>query len=346
MRSYQTAAQASRGGLHPELEPYREDWLEVGGGHRLYVESCGNPVGYPVLFVHGGPGSRTRPAHRRFFDPRFYRIVLFDQRGCGQSTPPGGTQENTTAHLVADIEKLRCELGVERWLLFGGSWGAALSLAYAIAHPDRVAGMVLRGVFLGSDAEVEGYLSVLRHRLPQAWAEFAGDVENVGNVGNVGNAGDAGRSIIAHYRTCLEDTQPKVALAAARRWWDYESRVMASEQSAGASGAPPDEELLASARIQLHYLAHQCFLQPGELLDNLPRIGTRPAIIVQGARDLVCPPASALAVAARLPGAELRLVADGGHSALQPAMAAELCAATARMRELLTSGAKSSAPAP
>lgn len=307
--------------LYPVVAPYRTDWLDAGGDHRLYLEESGNPAGFPVLFVHGGPGSRTRPAHRRFFDPRFYRIVLFDQRGCGQSTPLGGTLNNTTAHLVADIEQLRRQLGVDRWLFFGGSWGSTLSLAYAIAHPDRVAGMVLRSVFLASDAEVQWYLSGLRHLLPQAWTEFAGD---------------AGASIVGHYRALVERAEPEAALAAARRWWDYESRVMALGQSGGASGAPPAKEMLARARVQLHFLAHRCFLRPGELLDNLPKIGAKPAIVVQGAMDLVCPPSTAAAVAGRLPGAELRLVADGGHSALQPAMAAELCAATARMRDLLT----------
>ena len=314
--------------LYPALDPYQTGWLKADGGHRVYFECNGNPAGYPVLFVHGGPGSRSRPAQRRFFDPRRYRIVLFDQRGCGQSTPQGGILANTTAQLVADIECLRRELGVDRWLLFGGSWGSTLSLAYAIAHPDRVAGMVLRGVFLASDAEVEGYLCVLRERLPQAWIEFAG------------GAVRAPASLVQHYRALLSHADPGAALAAARRWWDYESRVIALEdaESASTGGAPPAEELMAGARIQLHYLAHGCFLRPGELLDGLPRIGSRPAIIVQGEKDLVCPPAAAVEVAARLPGAELRMVADGGHSALQPAMAAQLCAATARMHDLLAAG--------
>ena len=323
MSSYQNGDGASREGLYPQLEPHHADWFDAGGGHRIYFETSGLPAGFPVLFLHGGPGSRTRPAHRRFFDPGFYRIVLFDQRGCGRSTPPGETSENTTAHLVADIEVLRRQLGVERWLLFGGSWGSTLGLAYAIAHPDRVAGMVLRGAFLASDAEVEGYLSVLRSRLPQAWTEFADG---------------AGASILRHYHSLVERAAPEVALAAARRWWDYESQVMALEESAGGSRAPTAEELLASVRIQLHYLVQHCFLQPRELLDGLARIGRKPTIIVQGANDLVCPPAAAVAIAGRLPGAELRMVADGGHSALQPAMAVSLCAATAHMRDLLTAG--------
>lgn len=306
--------------MYPELEPGQADWLEVGDGHRVYYEISGNPAGFPVLFIHGGPGSRTRPAHRRFFDPAFYRIVLFDQRGCGRSTPPGATQANTTAQLLADIERLRQTLGVDHWLLFGGSWGSTLSLAYAIAHPDRVAGMVLRGVFLASDAEVAAYLSVL----PQAWGE------------------SPGTSIVEHCRALVE----KGDLAAARRWWDYESRVMALAEPSGAGAGPPTEELLASVQVQLHFLAHRCFLRPDELLDSLPRLRALPVIIVQGASDLICPPDAAQAVAQRIPGSELRIVAGGGHSALQPAIATELCAATARMRDLLTSAVKSSAPEP
>ena len=316
--------QASGGALFPAIEPYRKDWLDVGGGHRVYFEESGNPAGFPVLFVHGGPGSRSRPAHRRFFDPAFYRIVLFDQRGCGQSTPSGSTVENTISHLVADIEQLRHYLGVDRWLLFGGSWGSTLGLAYAIAHADRVAGMVLRGVFLGSAAEVEWYVSGIRRFAPEAWTEFARD---------------AGESIIEHYRQLIDHSDVSIALAAARRWCDYEARIMAiGEMSNGSDGgrnATTTEELLAGARIQLHFLAHQCFLRPNQLLDDLWRIGDKPITLVQGRMDMVCPPISAFEVSRRLVGANLRLVPSGGHSAMQPAIAAELCAATARMRDLL-----------
>jgi proline iminopeptidase len=279
-----------------------------------------------VLFVHGGPGSRSRAAHRRFFDPAFYHIVLFDQRGCGQSTPAGSTFENTTAHLVTDIEQLRHHLGVDRWLLFGGSWGSTLSLAYAIAHADRVAAMVLRGVFLGSAAEVEWYVSGIRRFVPEAWVDFAGD---------------AGESIIEHYRQLIDHPDASVALAAARRWCDYEASVMAigeaSNGSNGGGNVATPEESLAGARIQLHFLAQRCFLRPNQLLDDLWRIGNIPITLVQGRMDMVCPPISAFEVSRRLADADLRLVANGGHSAMQPAIAVELCAATARMRDLLGS---------
>lgn len=306
--------------LYPEVDPRRSGRLDVGGGHQVYFEECGNPAGFPALFVHGGPGSRTRPVHRRFFDARLYRVVLFDQRGCGQSTPLGETLDNTTAHLVADMERLRHFLEIDRWLLFGGSWGSTLSLAYAIAHPERVAGMVLRGVFLGSEGEVQWYLSGLQRFLPEAWAEFAAD---------------AGPSIIRHYLSLVGDVDRNVALAAARRWCAYESRVMALMEPAGGGEPAPAEELLARARIHLHYLAHDCFLRPNELIDNLWRVGATPAIVVQGRLDMVCPPSAAVEVAKRLPRAELRVVDDGGHSALQPVIAKELCGATLRMGDHL-----------
>ena len=304
----------------PEIEPYRKDWLAVDAGHRVYFEESGNPRGFPVLFLHGGPGSRTRPAHRRFFDPQFYRIVLFDQRGCGLSTPAGSTDANTTQHLVADVEHLRRSLGVQRWLLFGGSWGSTVALACAIEHPETVAGMILRGVFLGSREEVRWYLSGMRRFIPEAWAEFTAD---------------AGSRPLAHYHRLVSQPDPATALPAARKWYDYEARMMGSGDLSADTGAPPADELLARARVQLHYLANDCFLRPGELLDNLWRVAGLPAVIVQGRMDMICPPATAVAVAKHLPLADLQLVAGGGHSASQPAIASRLCAAAMRMQSLL-----------
>jgi proline iminopeptidase len=232
--------------------------------------------------------------------------------------------ENTTTHLVADIEQLRHHLGVEQWLLFGGSWGSTLSLAYAIAHADRVAGLVLRGVFLASDAEVEWYVSGVRRFVPEAWAEFAGN---------------AGESIIEHYRQLIDHPDASVGLAAARRWCDYEASVMAIGQMSGGNdggrNVATSDEMLADTRIQLHFLTHRCFLRPDQLLDGLGRISRKPIILVQGRMDMVCPPMSAFEVSRRLAGSDLRLIANGGHSAMQPVIAAELRAATERMRNLL-----------
>jgi len=299
------------------LEPYRRDLLDVGGGHRIYFEESGNPRGFPIVFVHGGPGSQSRPAHRQFFDPDFYRIILFDQRGCGKSTPLGSLSDNTTSHLIADMESLRRHLNVARWVLFGGSWGSTLSLAYALSHAEHVAGMILRGVFLGSRAEVDWFLSGVRGFVPEAWAEFSRNVDG---------------SLVEHYRREVDHSEQGVALSAAKRWCDYEERVMdpAVATSSAGTGAAPD--ILARVQVQLHYLANDFFLRPNELLDNLCMIGNRPAIIVQGRLDMVCPPSTAFAVAQGIAGSELVMVARGGHSATQPEIAAELCAATRRMQ--------------
>jgi proline iminopeptidase len=300
--------------LYPPLEPFAEQQLRVQGGHGLHVEQCGNASGFPALFLHGGPGSQTRPLHRRFFDPGFYRIVLFDQRGCGRSVPMGRTEENTTAHLIEDIEALRKHLGLERLMLFGGSWGATLALAYATAHPERVAAMVLRGVFLGSASEVDWYLDGLRELVPQAWEALAQD---------------AGSDLLAHYHALVSQRD----MAAARRWVAYEEAVMRFDSNESPSEtSPPAETVLARARVQLHYLAHDCFLELDELLSGLSRIGDTPVLIVQGSRDRVCPPQAALEVAQRLPGAELRLVERGGHSAAAPEMAQALRRATDELR--------------
>jgi proline iminopeptidase len=294
--------------LYPPLEPFAEQQLPVGASHVLHVEQCGNPAGFPVIFLHGGPGSQVRPVHRRFFDPRFYRVVLFDQRGCGRSTPRGCTEENTTGRLIEDIEALRGGLGLERAMLFGGSWGATLALAYAATHPRRVAAMVLRGVFLGSREEVDWYLGGLGQLVPRAWQALAQD---------------AGPDLLRHYHGLVSRNDA----AAAERWVAYEDAVMrldAGEPAAAGGEAQDPAALLARARIQLHYLAHGCFLRAGELLGALAPLDETRVLIVQGGGDRLCPPQAALELAGRLPRAELRLVENGGHSATGPEMAAAL----------------------
>ena len=302
--------------LYPPLEPFAEQQLPVGGHHVIHVEECGNPTGFPVIFLHGGPGSQIRPIHRRFFDPRFYRVVLFDQRGCGRSIPRGSTEENTTARLVEDIEALRASLRLERTVLFGGSWGSTLALAYAAAYPRQVAAMVLRGVFLGSREEVDWYLGGLGELVPQAWQVLARD---------------AGPDLLRHYHGLVSRNDA----AAAERWVAYEDAVMrldAGETAAAGGGAQDPGAVLARARIQLHYLAHGCFLRPGELLGGLARLVETRVLIVQGGRDQVCPKHVAIELAGRLPKAELRLVEGGGHSATGPQMAAALRRATDDLR--------------
>ena len=308
--------------LYPPLEPFAEQQFPVGGGHALHVEQCGNPAGFPVFFLHGGPGSQARPVHRRFFDPAFYRVVLFDQRGCGRSTPRGRIEENTTAHLVRDIEALREHLGLERLVLFGGSWGATLALAYAAAHPRRIAAMVLRGVFLGSREELDWYLGGLGELVPRA-RQALGE-------------GTASELLARFYARVSENDA-----AAAERWVAYEDAVMRLDtgDSATTSGAQDPSAVLARARVQLHYLAHECFLRPGELLSGLAPLRETPVLIVQGGRDRVCPPGAASALAERLPRAELRLVESGGHSATAPEMAPALRRATDELRAALKGAA-------
>lgn len=304
--------------LFPPLEPYASGWLDVGEGHRIWHEQSGNPRGSPVIFLHGGPGSSTRPDNRRFFDPAFYRIVLLDQRGCGRSTPLGEVRANSTPELVADLERLRSALGIEHWLLFGGSWGSTLALAYAEGHPERVSGLVLRGLFLASDDEVSWFLSGLARFLPEAWSAFTSGCDDRSDAG-----------LLRHYqaRILLDDT------AAAARWNGWESAIMAVGEASAASPAA-DAATLARVRVQLHYLINHCFLAPGQLLSGLQRLLDLPAVLVQGRRDLVCPPCTAYTVARCWPRARLHMVEEGGHSAMQPAMSRALVQATEHMKQI------------
>jgi proline iminopeptidase len=309
-------------GLYPALEPLTRDFLPVSGGHRILYEVCGAPVGTPALFLHGGPGSSFGAVHRRFFDPAFYRLVLFDQRGCGQSTPRGEIRDNTTGDLLDDIERLRLHLGVQRWMLFGGSWGSTLALAYAQRHPDRVGGLVLRGLFLASRDEVQWFLHGLRRVVPEAWSSLTDQA--------------ATDHLVAWYQAEVGSSDTARAIAAARRWVAYENAVMAVGEAAGGSASGPDDAgVLDRVKVQLHYLAHDCFLQPGALLAGMDRLRELPAILVQGRRDLVCPPVTAYTVSRDWPRAQLRVVEEGGHSALHPAMTRALVRAADDMRELL-----------
>jgi proline iminopeptidase len=304
--------------LFAAIEPHARGMLEVGDGHSLYWEESGNPDGRPVLFVHGGPGAGTSPVHRRFFDPACWRIILFDQRGCGRSRPFAETRANTTWHLVADIERLRHHLGVEAWLLFGGSWGSTLALAYGQAHPRRVTGFVLRGVFLFRPAEVEWFLRGMGTFFPEAYGRFAG------------HAGD-GADLLETYHRLLMHPDPAVHGPAAAVWCGYEEACARLVPRPDADD-PDGEACLALARMECHYMRHGGFLEPGQLLSGMDRIAHLPAEIVQGRYDVVCPPVSAFDLAGRWPAARLTIVPDGGHSALEPGLRTALVAAVGRMR--------------
>ncbi len=312
---------AETGGLYPPIEPHRSGFLAVGGPHRLYWEESGNPRGPAVLFIHGGPGAGSAPVHRRFFDPKHWRIILFDQRGAGRSLPTAGLSDNSTPHLVADMEALREHLGVNRWVLFGGSWGSTLALAYGQAHAERCLGYILRGVFLFRRWEVDWFLRGMGTFFPEAeraFREFLPEAER-------GNA-------LASYYKRLTDSDSAVHLAAAQSWCAYEEACSRLIQDAG--DPRPPTAALAMARIEAHYMINRGFLAEGQLLRDIAKLHGAPAIVVQGRYDVVCPIRTADELARAWPRAELHVVADAGHAALEAGIRTALVAATDRWRTM------------
>jgi proline iminopeptidase len=312
--------------LYPALAPLRTGRLALDTRHTMYWEESGNAHGVPVVFLHGGPGGGSSPDHRRYFDPRFYRIVVYDQRGAGQSMPLGELTDNTTPHLVADLERLRTHLGITSWLVFGGSWGSTLALAYAEAHPERVLGLVLRGIFLCRSLEIRWFLYDMRFIYPEAWRAFAEFLPEA----------ERGDLLGGYYRRLI-DADPAVHLPAAHAWSRYEG---------SCSTLLPDPELvahfdedavaLAIARIEAHYFVHHIFLPDNALLTHVARIRHLPCTIVQGRYDAVCPIRSADDLHRAWPEAEYIVVPDAGHSAREPGVARQLVAATNRFRARLS----------
>ena len=308
--------------LFPDIAPYQTGILPVGGDHELYWEQVGNPDGQPVLFLHGGPGAGAGAVHRRFFDPQHWRVVIFDQRGAGRSRPLGGLADNTTPHLLTDIETLRRHLGIERWLLFGGSWGSTLALAYAQEHAAQVNGLVLRGVFLGRRAEVDWFLHGMRAIFPEAHRAF---VEFLPQA-------ERDDLLEAYYRRLI-DPDPAVHRPAAQAWSVYEgscSSLMPSPEL--VRNFANDPGALGLARIEAHYFRHDLFLPPGGLLAHMHRVQHLNCEIIQGRYDIVCPPFTAVDLADAWPRARLSIVADAGHSALEPGTRRALVAAVERFR--------------
>jgi len=314
----------SRYRLYPEVEPYAQGRLAVDAPHELYWEECGNPEGSPVLFLHGGPGAGIAASARRFFDPSHYRIILFDQRGAGKSTPHAETAGNNTNALVADMEVLRRDRGVERWVLFGGSWGALLALAYAQSHPERCRGLILRGVFLGGRAEIDWFFDGMRRFFPEAGRAFAGHLPP-----------SERDDLLGGFHRRLNDPDPAVHMPAALAWRRYETACSALIPRDGAVIPEQDREAaLALARLEAHYFINECFLHDGALLAGARRLAAIPGVIVQGRYDMVCPPYTADQLAAAWPNARFELVADAGHSATEPGITAALVAATERFKTL------------
>lgn len=312
-------------GFYPEIEPYRTGTLQVSPIHELWFEECGNPRGRPALFLHGGPGAGISPKHRRFFDPSYWRVMLFDQRGAGRSQPHAELAENTTDHLIADMEKLRRMAGVEKWLLFGGSWGSTLALAYAIRHPERVDGMILRGVFLGRPREVEWLFQEGASRVfPDHFERFVGPIPH-----------DERGDLVEAYRKRLTAEDPVVRLRAAQAWSGWEAsvcRLIPDENLIRESVA--DKQALALARLENHYCRNGLFLpDPDHILRNAGRLAGIRCRIVQGRYDMACPAESAWDLHRALPGSEIRIVPDAGHSATEPGLVRELVQATDDFRD-------------
>jgi proline iminopeptidase len=310
----------------PAREPYRGGRLRVSPRHTIRFEECGNPRGKPIVFLHGGPGGGISPTQRRFFDPRKWRIVLFDQRGCGRSTPHAELRENTTWDLVEDTEKLRRHLGIDRWVVFGGSWGSTLALAYAETHPDRCTGIVLRGIFLLRRSELRWfYQEGASHLFPDAWEKYLEPIP----------AAERGDLMAAYYRR-LTSRSRAVRLRAARAWSIWEattSRLIPDAEQIGNAGKSRFAE--AFARIECHYFVNRGFMKPEtQLLDDVGRIRHIPAVIVQGRYDVVCPMRSAWDLHRVWPEAKLIVVPDAGHAATEPGIRGALIEETDRMARL------------
>ena len=300
--------------LYPPNTPFDQRVIDVGDGHRVYVEQCGNPEGIPVVVLHGGPGGGCSPAMRRYFDPSIYRVVLFDQRGCGRSRPHASVEANTTWHLVGDIELIRETLGIKRWAVFGGSWGAALALIYAQAHPSRALHLVLRGVFLMTARELEWFYGGGAGRFwPDNWARFAELVPEA-------ERGD----MIAAYHQRLFSGDLDVETRFARAWASWEN-ALASIDSNGAGGESPAEYARAFSRLENHYFTHAGWLgKDRQILDNMDRLAEVPGTIVQGRFDMICPPEAAYALHKSWPRSDLRMIGKAGHALSEPGITAEL----------------------
>ncbi len=309
--------------MFPPIRPYRSGHLTVDEIHTLYWEECGNPNGVPVLFLHGGPGSGLSPRHRQFFDPAYYRIVLFDQRGAGQSTPLGEVRNNTTPLLVQDIEQLRQMLGITQWLVFGGSWGSTLALAYGQAHPQACTGFVLRGIFLCTPREIDWFMNGIANFFPNIHAEFVKDIPL-----------QERSDLLSAYCQRLFSDDPAVSLRAARTWSRYEGsclHLLPHPEVVDEFGS--DAVALGVGRLEAHYFRHLGFFSPDQLITNVSRIAHLPAVIVQGRYDVICPPQSAWALHQAWPSARLQVVEDAGHSAMEPGISSALVAATERFKQ-------------
>ncbi|WP_189677070.1 prolyl aminopeptidase [Sphingomonas glacialis] len=307
--------------LYPEIEPYATGTLDVGDGHTLYYERCGTPGATPAVFLHGGPGGGISPSHRRLFDPARYEVLLFDQRGCGRSTPHAALEANTTWHLVDDIERLRALVGVERWLVFGGSWGSTLALAYAETHPTRVSALILRGIYTATPAEFAWYYQFgVSEMFPDKWAGFVAPIPEA----------ERGTMIEA-YRRLLTGDDEAAKLEAAKAWTIWEGETITLLPDPAMSAAFQDGHFaLAFARIENHFFAHNAWLEDGQLLRDAGRLTGIPGTIVHGRYDMPCPARYAYALHQAWPEADFHLIEGAGHAYSEPGILDQLIRATDR----------------
>ncbi len=317
--------------LYPEIEPFNKNWLKVSDLHEIYYEECGSSEGAPVVFLHGGPGSGCNPTQRRFFDPKHYRIILLDQRGCGRSRPQGEIRENTTEDLVNDIESLRAHLGISKWHVFGGSWGSTLALAYAVKHANRIISLVLRGIFLSRSAELSWFMGGVQHFYPEVWQSLIGYLPE-----------NERHDILNAYSKRIFSADAQVNVPASVHWNAYESSMMRLQPADTSTNPPKTPEDLqkeqpievARARIQIQYVQHQCFIDGDTVLKDATNLNKIPTVIVQGRYDMVCPPQTAWELSRAMPHAEFVMVADAGHSAMEPGITSALIAATEKFKGL------------
>lgn len=313
--------------LYPEIDILFKNTILVDDFHEVYYEVCGNPSGVPVVFLHGGPGSGCNPVQRRFFDPSYYMVVLIDQRGCGRSKPQGSIIKNTTADLVADIDAIRNELSIQKWHVFGGSWGSTLALSYALAFPLRVTSLILRGIFLSRPSELNWFLGDIAHFYPEVWDRLVTFLPSSDRS-----------NVLSAYSQRLFSGDSTINVPAAWQWNAFENAIMRLIPNESKEAETPSIEQdaieLARARIQMHYIEHQCFVDGTALLASAPQLANIPTIIVQGRYDMVCPPTSAWELSRAMPHAEFHIIQDAGHSAMEVGITSALIAATEKFKHL------------
>ena len=314
--------------LYPAIEPYVSYHLPVDNGHRIYVEECGNPTGIPVIFLHGGPASGCRPEHRSFFNPQYYRIILFDQRGCGRSLPYGDLRNNTTQDLINDMERIRLHIDVDQWLLFGGSWGGALALLYAQRHPGKVTGMIIRCVFLARKSDLEWFIQSGANRIyPEQWEKLISSIP----VAKQGEQKLA--QLIEAINRQLHDTDSQTQCRIARAWDNWSSQIaLGNNYHPAETDEPVSDTLIQRIMIELHYARHRYFIEENQIIQHCDRLDDIPAIILHGRNDLLCPIEAGFCLSRALPNATFSILPRSGHIAQGEEMISALVNATERMR--------------